>query len=77
MMKRILVVEDDAIIAYGLIYALEQAGYAVLHSKCVSEAISAIMNNKIDLVLLDMQLPDGTGFDVRKKLEGTDTASIE
>lgn len=76
MMKQILIVEDDAIIAYGLAYALEQEGYAIIHSKDVSEAICAIMNNKFDLAILDMQLPDGTGFDVREKLRGTDTAII-
>lgn len=75
-MKRILLVEDDDIIASGLVYALEQEGYAVVHSKSAGEAATAILNNKFELAILDMQLPDGTGFDVREKLEDTETAVI-
>jgi len=67
-MKHILVVEDDAIIASGLVYALEQEGYSVRHCKTVKEAAAAIADQKFDLAILDMQLPDGTGFDVRAKL---------
>ena len=75
-MKQILLVEDDEIIASGLVYALEQEGYSVTHRKLVSEATSLIANNKFDLAILDMQLPDGTGFDVREKLIGMDTSII-
>jgi len=56
-------------IASGLVYALEQEGYAVTHSKCVGDARGAIANGHFDLAILDMQLPDGTGFDVRKLLK--------
>lgn len=75
-MKQILLVEDDEIIASGLVYALEQEGYSVTHRKLVSEATSLIANNKFDLAILDVQLPDGTGFDVREKLIGMDTSII-
>ena len=75
-MKKILLVEDDAIIASGLVYALEAEGYLVSHGKSISEAAGLISNNKFELALLDMQLPDGTGFDVRDRLKGTDTAVI-
>jgi len=73
-MERILLVEDDAIIASGLVYALEQEGYAVTHSKNAAEAISAASNDKFDLAILDMQLPDGTGFDVRETLKSTNNS---
>ena len=69
--QSILLVEDDAIIASGLVYALEQEGYAVAHSKTVREAATTIANSNFDLAILDMQLPDGTGFDVREKLKDT------
>ena len=75
-MKQILIVEDDAMIASGLVYALEQEGYVVVHSNSIAEAITSISNEKFDLAILDMQLPDGTGFDVREKLKNTDTAII-
>jgi len=75
-MKRILYVEDDTIISSGLIYALSQEGYAVVHCKSVNEAAHVLQNDKFDLALLDMQLPDGTGFDIREKIKGTETAII-
>ena len=67
-MKNILVVEDDKMIASGLVYALEQEGYTVAHSESVNEAVKAIASCKFDLAILDMQLLDGTGFEVREKL---------
>jgi len=76
MDKTILLVEDDAIIASGLVYALERDGYAVVHTAGVKEAASAALKNKFDLAILDMQLPDGTGFDVREHLKNTETAII-
>jgi CheY-like chemotaxis protein len=71
-MKTILLVEDDAMIASGLVYAFEQEGgdrlsrYVVTHAGSVREARDAIANGSFDLAILDMQLPDGTGFDVRE-----------
>jgi len=70
----ILLVEDDAIIASGLVYALEQEGYTVMHKTSVKEAQAVITDRDFDLAILDMQLPDGTGFDVREKLKNTDTS---
>jgi len=67
-MKQILIVEDDTIIASGLVYALEQEGYTVTHCKNVSQARAAVTTTDFDLAILDMQLPDGTGFDVRESL---------
>lgn len=75
-MKRILLAEDDAMIASGLMYALEQEGYAAVHCKNVESASSAIQTDSFDLAILDMQLPDGTGFDIRQKLVDTNTAII-
>jgi DNA-binding response OmpR family regulator len=73
---KILLVEDDAMIASGLVYALEQEGYAVTHKSSVREARAAISGERFRLALLDLQLPDGAGFDVREALSGTDTAVI-
>ena len=75
-MKNILIVEDDSIIAFGLIYALEQENYKVFHGKNVEESIKLIDENNFDLVILDMQLPDGTGLDIRGKLKDSSAAII-
>lgn len=76
IMKRILLVEDDVMIASGLVYALEQEGYEPVHCENVHTAYSAIQAGAFDLAILDMQLPDGTGFDISKKMEHTNTAII-
>ena len=64
--KQILLVEDDVVIASGLVYALENEGYGVEHCKDIHAAHSAIQAAHFDLAILDMQLPDGTGFDIGK-----------
>lgn len=76
MQNKILLVEDDTMIASGIVYALSNEGYDVIHSKNVSEAQNEISHCDFDLVILDMQLPDGSGFDVSEKVEKTDTAFI-
>ena len=75
-MPNILVVEDDIIIAFGLIYALEKEGYSVIHREGIDEANKVLEDNVFDLAILDMQLPDGTGFDLRDKLKSKSTAII-
>jgi DNA-binding response OmpR family regulator len=72
---KILLVEDDAIIASGLVYALEQEGYSVVHCSSVREVRTNRDRESVKLALLDMQLPDGTGFDVREML-ASETAVI-
>lgn len=74
--KRILLVEDDSMIASGIMYALEQEGYEAVHCGDVHTAYSEILNEPFDLAILDMQLPDGTGFEVSQRLSGTNTAVI-
>lgn len=63
-------------IASGLKYALEQEAYLVFHAQNVADAIDCLENKKIDLAILDMQLPDGTGFDVSERLKGKGVATI-
>jgi two-component system, OmpR family, response regulator VicR len=76
MPNTILLVEDDAMIASGLCYALEQEGYAVTHCDTITAAKEAAENRAYDLALLDMQLPDGTGFDISGKLKAAGTSVI-
>jgi len=76
MKHTILLVEDDAMIASGLIYALEQEGYAVTHCQGVAEALRAVRAAQFHLAILDMQLPDGMGIQVQEALIGADTAVL-
>lgn len=63
---RILVVEDDKTIASGLEYALTQEQYCVELAYNTKEAKEMISNTKYSLYLLDLSLPDGSGYDICK-----------
>lgn len=75
-MTKILLVEDDVMIASGVKYALEIEGYEVIHAIDIKSAFDVIKYNYFDLAILDMQLPDGIGFDVSDKLKTSSTAII-
>ena len=62
-MSRILLVEDDTMIASGILYALETEGYETNHATGIKDAGSLIQHYNFDLAIIDMQLLDGTGFD--------------
>lgn len=69
-MTKILLVEDDDSIRLGLRYYLEQESYQVFESSTVLEASKAVENDaEIDLILLDLNLPDGNGFDLFRTIK--------
>lgn len=76
MASNILLVEDDAAIASGLMYALEKEGYVSVHCKNVKSAFAAIEEKQFDLAILDMQLPDGSGTEVSHRLKTYGTPVI-
>ncbi len=75
-MAAIILVEDDEMIASGLVYALENEGCSTTHCNNIYDALQEIESKTFDLAILDMQLPDGTGYDVSEKLRGGSTAII-
>lgn len=75
-MSRILLVEDDTMIASGILYALETEGYETNHVTGIKDAGSLIEHYNFDLAIIDMQLPDGTGFDVSEIFKNNATYVI-
>ena len=65
---RILLAEDDAVIADGLIRALKKSGYAVDHVANGAEADTALLSQPFDLLILDLGLPKLSGIDVLRRL---------
>lgn len=61
---KILIVEDDAIIASGLEYAIMQEGFEVIVKSNVKDAKECLSDPTISLLLLDLSLPDGTGYEI-------------
>lgn len=63
----ILLVEDNETLAKGIIYSLEQQKFNVTHKINVKETIEFLEAEKPDLIILDISLPDGNGFDLYEK----------
>ncbi|NMB04472.1 MAG: response regulator transcription factor, partial [Tissierellia bacterium] len=74
-MKRILFIEDDQTIASALTFSLEEEGYEVVQCSNVEQAM-AELEQSFDLVLLDLGLPDGSGYDICRALNGSDTPIV-
>lgn len=64
ILNRILIVEDDAVITSKLTEFLKNEGFAVTAAACRKKALEALENEPFDLALLDITLPDGTGYAV-------------
>jgi two-component system phosphate regulon response regulator PhoB len=77
MPSHILVVEDERDLMRVLTYNLKQAGFDVVGAPDGETALRAVREERFDLVLLDLMLPDMPGTEVCKKLKGNpQTASI-
>ena len=74
--KRILVVEDEPKIAESLICKLEADGFDPIRVATISAARQAIRENPFSLIVLDVELPDGNGFDFCKELRKSDDTPI-
>ena len=70
---RVLIVEDDSILADGLVRSLRHSGYAVDAVTTGVEADSALSASEFDLLILDLGLPRMDGLEVLKRLRGRDS----
>lgn len=70
---RILLAEDDRVLADGLCRSLRQAGYAVDHVGSGADADAALAANAFDLLILDLGLPKMNGLEVLRRLRARNT----
>ena len=75
-MDKILIVEDDAMIASGLSYALEQEGYGTVTAGSVAQARAAFEPGQFAMAILDLALPDGTGYELCKLIKDKEDLPI-
>lgn len=68
-MQKLLIVEDDETIRFGLKYYLEQEGFDIYQAATLKEAFDKFSQTNFDLVLLDLNLPDGNGFDLYRDMQ--------
>ena len=75
-MNTLLFIEDDDAIRLALRLALEDEGYTVIEAASGADGLAAFEANEIDLVLLDLRLPDLSGFDVCRALRADSIVPI-
>ncbi|MCU0080208.1 response regulator transcription factor [Extibacter muris] len=75
-MKRIFLVEDDLSLINGLSFAIKKQGYMLDVARTFREADQIWAEGKYDLVVLDVSLPDGSGFDICRKIRQTSKVPI-
>lgn len=75
-MKRILLIEDDLSLINGLSFAVKKQGYLLDVAHTSSETDSLWEDGKYDLVILDVSLPDGSGFNICRSIRQTSKVPI-
>lgn len=73
---KLLLVEDDLSLAGGLSLAIEKQGFELEVARTAKEAERSWADGKFDLVLLDVSLPDGSGFDICREIRRTSKVPI-
>lgn len=75
-MSRILLLEDDLSLVNGLSFAFKKQGFELKIARTLKEADELWSEGKYDLLVLDVSLPDGTGFEFCKKVRLTSKIPI-
>lgn len=69
---KILLIEDDSNLALGLKYSLKEEGFEVIHAENIYNGKENFQNQTSDLILLDIMLPDGNGYEFCKWIRERD-----
>ncbi|MFZ5354151.1 MAG: response regulator transcription factor [Bacillota bacterium] len=75
-MEKILLVEDDGALAMGLEFALKKEGYMVDLASSISDARLKLNKNTYDLILMDVMLPDGNGYELCSSIRENSNVAI-
>lgn len=75
-MKRLFLLEDDLSLINGLSFAIKKQGYEIDIARTMLEADDLWEDGKYDLVILDVSLPDGSGFEFCRKIRQTSKIPI-
>ena len=76
MSRKILLVDDDALMRRSLAFHVEQAGYQVHTAANAEDAISFVRNSPPDLVILDIGLPGMDGLDALRKIKAQNNLPV-
>jgi CheY-like chemotaxis protein len=75
MNEKILVVDDDPILRKAIAYELSTLGYQVVEADSGSKAFDLICENRIDLVLTDVHMPNGGGLELLERTKARDSTT--
>ena len=75
-MRKILIIEDDEDLREGLAFSLQMDGYEIRCAGTKREGLERIRGESFDLVLLDCNLPDGSGFDLCTQIGAGETIPV-
>ena len=75
-MGKILLLEDDLSLVNGLTFAFQKERYDLDIARTISEADKLLSERRYDLLILDVSLPDGSGFEICKKVRQTSKVPI-
>lgn len=75
-MKRLFLLEDDLSLINGLSFAVKKQGYEIAIARTTLEADKLWADGKYDLAILDVALPDGSGFDFCRRIRRTSKVPI-
>ena len=75
-MRKLFLLEDDLSLISGLTFAFKKQGFALDTARTLSEAEVLWSDRKYDLLVLDVSLPDGSGFDFCQKVRRTSNVPI-
>ncbi|MEG1524886.1 MAG: response regulator transcription factor [Clostridia bacterium] len=75
-MNHILLLEDDLSLIDGLSYSLKKQGFELDVARTIKEASDIWTEGKYDLLILDLSLPDGSGFEICKNVRRTSKVPI-
>jgi DNA-binding response OmpR family regulator len=70
MYRRVIIVEDETALRQVIARNLSRRGHIVLEAASAAEALDILREERPDLMLLDINLPDRTGWDVLRELRG-------
>lgn len=66
---KLFLLEDDSAISMGISYSLTNEGYCVTTASSIKQGLEIIKNNSFSLYIIDLNLPDGSGYDVCKEIK--------
>ena len=76
MKKQILIIDDDADLTFVITDMFESYGYSVTAAQTAEEAFSVLSERSFGLILLDINLPDSTGFELCRELRRVSTVPV-